>query len=249
MTTSNNTRGRPAAIEGTHEEPGSRDTQVQPSSQSHHDEAHSDEIRELASILDRRNAELARDAVSYQVDVRSRNKQAYPEEIEPIEAHYDNNHNFNFEPEELYRVWHRTNTELHLSTFLVVDISGTVMKCLKIVQREPAAIDQKFWRTHRKLKPEMDTGSHRLRSASRPRSKQQEEGQSGDEESEELMVFMKNSQRLREDCWVDLRTPWSIDWQKEYRFVYCGCLHEESFRKAVTMHLKDYNKMKNRISE
>ena len=150
---------------------------------------------------------------------------------EPMQAHYGDNNSYNFESGELYRIWHRTNTEVHLSTFLIVGKTGTNMTCLKIVHCDPYDEDHRFRKMHGKIRVEQDTPVLHLRGQER-----------AERESRSYGVVMHRSQRLRDDCWVELRNSWTINWQNEYLFVFCGSFLEESLEEIREAHLEHYVK-------
>lgn len=127
--------------------------------------------------------------------------------------------------------------ETHLDTFVVLFTQGTSMTCLKIVQCEPEHADYKFQNEHGRLKCEADKpGSYRRRSSRLLRSTQQEE-----EGSEEYLLYLKTNQAIKQDCWIKMSSPWNLDWQSQYLFVYCGCLEKESFLRARDLHRTLYD--------
>jgi hypothetical protein len=155
---------------------------------------------------------------------------------EALEAHYGDNNKHNFDAGDVYRVWHPTNTEVHLCTFLVLFLAGTSMTCLKIVHCDPEQLDYKFESEHGRLRVEYDRPGSSRRSSRRGRSKQQEE-----EESESYLLHLYKNQRMKENCWIDMLNPWNINWQKEYLFAYCGRLEKDSFLRAREDHLNRYD--------
>lgn len=190
-------------------------------------------------MLERKLDELAQEAVTFQVESyqETNGQKTLEKPCEPTEAHYGNNNKYDFESGELYRVWHPTNTEVHLGTFLVVGITGNNMTCLRIECRIPEDVDHKFERTHGRLKVQQDVpGSYRRRSASRFGGKQPQD----DEEPKSLVLFINKQQRLKDNCWVDLLNSWNINWKKEYRFAYCGRLEDRSFESVRDEHLELY---------
>jgi hypothetical protein len=191
-------------------------------------------------ILEQKHAELVREAVTFQMSERVRGGKSYEDQCEPIPAQYGNNHKFDFRVGEFYRIWHPTNTGVHLSTFLVVGRTGTNMTCLKVVYRQPDQVDHRFENTHGALKVEEDLRGGR-RSSSRLRAKQQPEE---DGELDLFVVIRAKLQRFKENCWIDLQNPWNINWQQEYLFVYCGHLQEESFERAREIHFDLYEKLR-----
>jgi len=176
-----------------------------------------------ALLLEERLQQLERNAVTFQKDCN-----------EAREEHYGDNNKYNFEAGELYRVWHPTNTEVHLCTFLVVFTKGTTMTCLKVVQCDPDQADYKFQHTHGKFKLFHDQPGNRRSTRLKPTAQQDEE------DSDEYLVHLRKEQIMKDNCWVDMATPWNINWQKEYLFVYCGCLDNKSFLRARARHLLLY---------
>ena len=178
-----------------------------------------------AAELQQRLEQLEHQAVTFQANSH-----------EPVEAHYGDNNKYNFDEGDVYRVWHPTNTEVHLCTFLVLFKAGTSMTCLKIVHCDPDQVDYKFESEHGRLRVEHDKPGSSRRMSRRLRPKQQE-----DDESESYLLYLNKSQGIKNDnCWIDLLNPWNINWQKEYLFVYCGCLEKESFIRVSDSHLKHY---------
>jgi hypothetical protein len=176
-------------------------------------------------VLKQRLEQLEQQAVTFQANSR-----------EPDETHYGDNNKHDFDAGDLYRLWHPTNTEVHLCTFLVLFKAGTSMTCLKIVHCDPDQVDYKFESEHGRLRVEHDKPGPSRRQLRRLRSKQQEE-----EESESYLLYLRKDQEMKDHCWIDLLNPWNINWQKEYLFVYCGCLEKDSFMRARDNHLKLYD--------
>ncbi|KAL9625054.1 MAG: hypothetical protein Q9160_000783 [Pyrenula sp. 1 TL-2023] len=241
MRSLSNPRGRPSVARADEGNNAQGDAEQAPTSlPKRHAEVPTPGLgSDTSFMLERKLNELAQEAVTYQVESyrETHGQKTFERQCEPLEAHYGNNNNYNFESGELYRVWHPTNTEVHLGTFLVVGITGNNMTCLRIECCNPEDVDQKFERTHGRLKMQQDVpGSYRRRSSSRLAGKQPQE----DEEPKSLVLFIRKQQRLKDNCWVDLLNPWNINWQKEYRFVYCGCLEKESFESVRDDHLELY---------
>jgi hypothetical protein len=217
---------------------------------SHHKSPTPDGTIDLGSMLEQKLEQLAKRAVTFQVEITPPKKKGEkPEETpcEPSQEHYGNNQEYNFKAGGVYRIWHLLNTEVHLCTFVVLDIQGTNMNCLKIEYCDPDNVDLDFETTHGKLKAERHVpGSYvHRRSSSRLRAKQEEEPPP----KQEFIVCMKNQQRLKEDSYIDLANVWNINWQSAYSFVYCGLLQEESFGRVIDIHLHRYtHNLKSRVS-
>jgi hypothetical protein len=147
----------------------------------------------------------------------------------PEPDHYgDNEHDFIVG--ELYRIWQPTNTQVHLSTFLILTITGTCMKCLKIIHRPPEEVDDRFQGWHAKIRIKKESKSSQLPSTKSWHPKQaveQEREDAGDLDA--CPVISAASQEFKDDCWIVLRGSWNIDWRHGYRFVYCGKLEKKDF--------------------
>ena len=175
---------------------------------------------------------LAQEAVTFQIRFHN----GKDEICDPEQVHYSNNNSYNFSVGELYRVWHSTNTEVHLSTFLVMGQKGTNLTCLKIVHPSPKDVDHRFEKTHGKIKMKPDKPGSYRRSSSRIRAMQE-----GDEHDAEVFCgYMKHPQCMKENCWIDLSNSWNVNWQNGYEFVYCGVLQEDSITRARDAHLRLY---------
>jgi len=157
---------------------------------------------------------------------------------EPRQEHYGDFKEHEFVAGEVYRIWHPTNTNVHLSTFLIYSVTGTNMICLRIVQRKLADADYKFRTRHAKLKP-VPAADTRRRSSRLSTSKQQTQE---DEDAEEYFFRLNRDERMKQDCWVDMIFPWNIDWKDEYLFAFCGCLEQPSFERAKQLHRELYPK-------
>lgn len=160
------------------------------------------------------------------------------ERCEPEETHYGDARKCKFRPGELYRIWHPYNIDVHLNTFVIENILGTSMSCLKLEYCSPDEVDRKFDSTHVKLRvANYASGSYRhRRSSSRLRAKQQQEVQTLPDFTM-ATVYMDKQQRLKEDCYIDVAASWNIDWQSEYyRFAYCGALEDESIANIQEIH-------------
>jgi hypothetical protein len=194
---------------------------------------------DVITYLNDKHIELAHEAVTYLVTRTERsgkNVEMIP--VEPAEEHYLSfSQDSDFQAGELYRVWYRTNTEVHLSTFLILSIKGANMTCLKIVHRDPKnGGAYKFEKAHGRLKAEKDmpgTYHHSIRA----RLKNQERDA---DEDDSFVVVVAEKQELKENCWIDLNNPWNVDWRNNYRFVYCGTLDDNSFGRVVKRHRELY---------
>lgn len=50
------------------------------------------------------------------------------------------------------------------------------------------------------------------------------------EETESRYTFhLQHEQDIRENCWINFTTPWNINYQRPYKFAYCGRLQEDCF--------------------
>lgn len=206
-------------------------------------------VSSLEASFGQRHAEAADQAVTYQVEPKTQrgrkvDKSGATEEYipcEPDQSHYGDNKKYDFRVGELYRIWQRFNSEVHLSTFLVMAIDGTSMTCLKLEHRDPDEMDLgRFETRHVKLKVEQHipgTYKHQ-RSSSRLRTQKQVEE---DDDSTDCVVYMAPKQCLRPDCFVEVSSPWNINWKSNYLFVYCGRLSDESFKNVVDIHLTRYS--------
>ncbi|KAI9709990.1 MAG: hypothetical protein M1820_003068 [Bogoriella megaspora] len=184
---------------------------------------------ENMSLLDQKLNDLALDAVSFQTEViaseRNRNK-VEERRCAPKEEHYNDNDKFNFEKGDFFRIWHPANTDVHLTTFLVIGIKGTNMTCLRIVHRDPDEADYDFERAHVKLRVEKYIPGVPRRTLCK--------------DPESFLVVMNKSQNFKEHCWINLLNSENIDWRKEYRFARCGRLDDDSLERARSEHLRLY---------
>ncbi|EXJ56820.1 hypothetical protein A1O7_07164 [Cladophialophora yegresii CBS 114405] len=195
------------------------------------------------AILLQKHALLAEEAVTYQVKKITPSKKgstSSEEPCEPVAEHYSDNEKHDFRVGEIYRIWHPLNVNVHLGTFLVMDIEGTEMVCLKLKHCHPNDVDRTFDETHVKLKalPHVPGSYVHRRASSRLRAKQQEEEQ---EAGSDYVVYMENQQCLKEDSYINLRRSWDINWQDDYQFVYCGRLEEKSFYSVLDIHVDRYS--------
>ena len=158
----------------------------------------------------------------------------FHESEDPCEAHYSDNKG-DFRAGEVYRIWHPTNTQVHLGTFMVLCGTGNDMAWLRIVQ--PEKVDDKFEMRHGKLREEQDRFLTHRRLRTSLRSKPPVE-----EESEPNLFFLSpaKGQRMKENCWIDLECPWNIKRNEDYLFVFCGHFHKESYQRARDVHLELY---------
>ncbi|KAI9692475.1 MAG: hypothetical protein M1822_006706 [Bathelium mastoideum] len=178
---------------------------------------------ENVSPLDKKLRKLTLDAVSYRTESQP---SAKDRPCEPMEEHYSDNDSFNFRRGDIFRIWHPANTDVHLATFLVIGIKGTKIICLRIVQRDPSDVDYEFEREHERLRAVKWTLGASRRTANK--------------NPDESLVIMKDSQKLKEDCWIDLPNSEYIDWRKGYKFARCGSLEGDSLNKVKKEHLRLY---------
>ncbi|KAJ9612394.1 hypothetical protein H2200_003991 [Cladophialophora chaetospira] len=213
--------------------------------QAHDEPAHEEQPNNIDTSLDKKHKELADQAVTFKltkIDTPDNKVHLYPEVA--VESHYVKSKSCKFEPGELYRVWYRINVEVHLSTFLILKIKGSDMTCLKILHRDPKEGGMtKFERSHGRLKAKEYVQGHRhfpRRASSQLRAQAKNEKIKDADGSDAFVVDMETLQGMKENCWIDLCNPWNIDWQRPYRFAYCGRLQDDSFDRVIEIHTDLY---------
>ncbi|KAF2240063.1 hypothetical protein EV356DRAFT_495923 [Viridothelium virens] len=187
---------------------------------------HNESVSALAQSLN----ELALDPVSFQTQPEvypsaTNGNRVEERRCEPREEHYKDCSNY-IQKGDIVRIWRPMNTDVHLTTFLVLNIQGTNMICLRIVHRDPREVGYGFSKDHAKLKVEKYIhGAPDL---------------SPNQDSDSCRAIMNESQDMKENCWINLLIPENIDSRKEYKFVRCGQLDDDSFERAKAKHLRLY---------
>jgi hypothetical protein len=144
--------------------------------------------------------------------------------LHPEESHYGDNKSYNFKEGEVYRLWHPNDVEVHLGSFLILSKIGTEMTCLRLVNKPGDEHHYGFTTENHRLevKRHIEKCDCDTKAAATKKSEE-----SGDEPM--YLFHLTHDQDIKDECWVNFTTPWNINWQRPYKFTFCGRLQEECF--------------------